>query len=38
MTSLHIKNGAILTFDQDKELTIGKKTIRVIPIWKWLLP
>ncbi|HUT00180.1 MAG TPA: ATP-binding protein [Candidatus Thermoplasmatota archaeon] len=37
MATLRIKNGAILTFDQEKKLTIEEKTIPVIPVWKWLL-
>jgi hypothetical protein len=36
MTTLQIPKGIILTYDQEKQLTEGKKTIHVIPVWKWL--
>ncbi len=32
-----IKEGIILTYDQEKEITFGGEKIRVIPVWKWLL-
>jgi hypothetical protein len=36
MTTLQIPKGIILTYDQEKQFTEGKKTIHVIPVWKWL--
>jgi hypothetical protein len=27
----------VCLFDQEKQLAVGKKTINVIPVWKWLL-
>ena len=29
--------GYVITRDEENELTIGDKTIQVIPVWKWLL-
>ena len=32
-----LKEGIILTYDQEDELKVEDKKIRIIPIWKWLL-
>ena len=32
-----LKEGIILTQDQDEDLIINKKKIKVMPVWKWLL-
>ena len=32
-----LKIGLILTYDQEKELSIDNKKIIVKPVWKWLL-
>jgi len=32
-----IKEGLILTYKQDDEFKIEDKTIKVLPVWKWLL-
>jgi len=33
MTAFKLKEGIIITFDQEETLN----TIKVIPVWKWLL-
>jgi len=36
--SIHkLKEGLLLTYDQEKEIKIQNKLIKVLPIWKWLL-
>lgn len=37
MKKLKIKNGKIITIDQNEELKIGRKKILIVPAWKWLL-
>ncbi len=37
MNELKMKEGYILTSDQEEELKIGNKIINVLPIYKWLL-
>jgi predicted AAA+ superfamily ATPase len=37
MEKFKLKEGLILTFEQDDELKINNKKIKVIPVWKWLL-
>lgn len=37
MEKLKLKEGIILTHDQQSEKKIGKKKIKIIPVWKWLL-
>ena len=37
MNKFNLKEGLILTYDQDDELIINNKIIKVIPIWKWIL-
>lgn len=32
-----LKRGLIITFDQDRVISVGKKKITVLPAWKWLL-
>jgi predicted AAA+ superfamily ATPase len=34
---LKIGRGAILTYDQESAGSVEGKTIRVVPVWKWLL-
>ena len=37
MKKFDLKKGAILTYDQEKELKIENKTVTIKPVWKWLL-
>lgn len=37
LKELKKKNGTIITLDSEKERTIGGKTIRFVPAWKWML-
>jgi hypothetical protein len=37
MENFNLKEGLILTYDQDDEFKIEDKTIKVLPVWKWLL-
>lgn len=37
MASLNINKGTIITKDLDKEEKIKRKTLKFIPLWKWLL-
>lgn len=37
MDQYKLKRGFILTQSQEKEIVQGKKTITVLPVWKWLL-
>lgn len=32
-----LKQGAILTLDQQEELKVKNKKIKIVPVWKWLL-
>jgi len=32
-----LKNGMILTLDQQEEIKIKDKTVKILPVWKWLL-
>ncbi|MCF8309573.1 MAG: DUF4143 domain-containing protein [Bacteroidales bacterium] len=32
-----LREGCLLTFDQEDRLTINDKTIHIRPVWKWLL-
>ena len=32
-----LKEGMILTYDQEEEFTIERKKINVMPVWKWML-
>jgi len=38
MTELGIKQGTILTYDQESTLKHKTHSIQVVPVWKWLLP
>ena len=35
MNHLNLKEGLIITFDQEDEMNIGEKAIRLIPAWKF---
>ena len=37
MNEHNLKEGIILTEDQEEERRIEDKKIKIIPIWKWLL-
>lgn len=37
LKKFNLKNGTILTYDQEEEIIIEKKKIMIKPIWKWLL-
>ncbi len=37
MQAYSIKEGIILTFDEERQIELGNKRINVIPVWKWLL-
>lgn len=37
MNYLNVKQGLILTYDQEDSKDIDGKKIRIIPLWKWLL-
>jgi len=37
MKEFKLKEGTILTYEQEENLIIEGKKIRIIPIWKWLL-
>jgi predicted AAA+ superfamily ATPase len=37
MEELKIKEGIILTYEQEKELIVSGKRILIKPVWKWLL-
>ncbi len=37
MENFKLKNGLILTYDQNEEFIFKKKNIKVISVWKWLL-
>lgn len=37
MEIFKLKNGLIITEDQEEERKIGGKTVKIIPLWKWLL-
>lgn len=36
MKEFKLKEGLILTYEQDDEFKIEDKTVKVIPVWKWL--
>ena len=33
----HLRHGLLLTYDQEKKISIGNKHIQIMPVWKWLL-
>ncbi len=37
MESLKLDKGLILTHEQEEEIKTGEKTIKVVPVWRWLL-
>lgn len=37
MDVYNLKTGTIITFDMNDEKTIEDKTVKIIPMWKWLL-
>ncbi len=37
MDDFKLKQGLILTYDQEEEIIIEKKKIKIVPVWKWLL-
>ena len=37
MDKFRLKKGIILTYEQEEEIRIKNKNIKVIPVWKWLL-
>jgi hypothetical protein len=37
MDEFRLKTGLILTFDQEEELSKGKKKIKILPVWKWMM-
>ncbi|MEM2948567.1 MAG: ATP-binding protein [Candidatus Anstonellales archaeon] len=37
MNAYNLKEGSIITFDQEKEMNIQGNIIHVIPAWKWLV-
>jgi hypothetical protein len=37
LDNFNLKNGMILTYDQDEEILIEKKKVIIKPIWKWLI-
>jgi len=37
MDKFKLKEGLILTYDQEDELKIKNKKIKILPVWKWLL-
>ena len=36
LENLNLKEGLILTFDQEDELSVVNKKITIMPVWKWL--
>ena len=37
METFHLKEGLLLTQEQEEEITENGKKIKVLPVWKWLL-
>ncbi|MFH1101267.1 MAG: ATP-binding protein [Methanobacteriota archaeon] len=37
LTTFRLKEGLLLTQDQEEEINLDKKIIHVVPVWKWLL-
>ena len=37
MNKFKLKNNIIFTYEQEDEINIKNKKIRVLPVWKWLL-
>jgi predicted AAA+ superfamily ATPase len=36
LNEFNLKQGLILTYNQDDEFLIDGKKIKVLPVWKWL--
>lgn len=32
-----LKDGLIITYDQEEDVTVEEKNIKILPVWKWLL-
>jgi uncharacterized protein len=37
LNKFKLNQGAIITFDQEEEIKIENKKIKIMPVWKWLL-
>ncbi|MFH1107504.1 MAG: ATP-binding protein [Candidatus Micrarchaeota archaeon] len=37
MSSLKVKRGLVLTYDQEEELVLEGRKVQVKPVWKWML-
>ena len=37
MNKFELNDGFIITLSEEKKLTINKKTIHIVPLWKFLL-
>ena len=37
MREFKLKEGIILTYEQEEEIKIDNKLIKILPVWKWLL-
>jgi hypothetical protein len=37
MVTFKLKEGLLLTQEQEEEITMNGKKIKVVPVWKWLL-
>jgi uncharacterized protein len=37
MELYHLNEGTIVTLDQETEINIGDKRVKVVPVWRWLL-
>jgi len=37
MEKFKLKDGSILTHEQEEEININRKKIKVVPVWKWLI-
>jgi predicted AAA+ superfamily ATPase len=37
MEKFKLKEGLILTFEQEDKIELNEKIIKILPVWKWLL-
>jgi uncharacterized protein len=37
LNSYNLKEGLLLTYDEEEEVTIKNKKISILPVWKWLI-
>ncbi|MFQ5650064.1 MAG: ATP-binding protein [bacterium] len=37
MQTYHLNEGLLLTYEQEEDRLIDNKSIRIVPVWKWLL-